>query len=716
MKLREITMTNFVLLQDTWTNANCLDLLKHLQPSHAIISREKEPDGYYLLEAASLVELLLHTPHTAPLAEALTRTMYRPVPALESDSEAEDVPDQCVVLEGGYPIGFFDAGIPANAEALRQGHKNIDETAESRFALSSLIVDAPKTVPLHGAVSVLIFLSAEAIIEKYPALSLPLPTSTTVDIIMRARQGLVCEEETEGQLIIPDKGETLPLRFRLRGVEAGLGKYTIFAFHNRQPLGVLYLDIQVMPASDASESSHSSTTYFLQPLDTYSPGLPQLTLERKLMGKREITPPLRVHSSSQDQFNSSTTTPSFSHPQIFWQECDAEQLVWDLEPAWQSSKTNSQVNTLLAKELHALLAHLFSETEAILVTPLLPGFSSAKVLKVQPFISGSGGGGLFVVKFGNAHVIEYEYINYQKYVFYHNKSGRYTAAFKQQRMANLGAILYAFAGADLRNTHEFGIVYQQREFPQIQEVLNNIFYSVCGSWYQNTNPLYPLNLTQAYQQQESDSPRELEDIIVKHLPTVQFQQVLTFTSFKMMPSRSFPNPFRVLSTAQPLIRSTYKAITHGDLNQRNILVDHLGYPWLIDFQSTGPGHILRDVATLDAVTRFQLLAASQATLDEFLAIEETLSAVQYFRQLDELPDSPVTDNPALVKVYQTTVHLRKLARWMVRDQDKDMSEYYIALLYITLETLRYFSLSREQRERALLSASLLIDILGLSKG
>jgi len=43
----------------------------------------------------------------------------------------------------------------------------------------------------------------------------------------------------------------------------------------------------------------------------------------------------------------------------------------------------------------------------------------------------------------------------------------------------------------------------------------------------------------------------------------------------------------------------------------------------------------------------------------------------------------------------------------------DISEYYIALLYNALNTLRFSSLSPVQREHALLCASLLADRLGL---
>lgn len=714
MDLREIAMTDFILLQDNWTSANCLVLLERLQPLYTIIFNEQMPDQYYLIKASELSQHLTSKPNAIYLAEVLATTTYVPVPALDGGSEADDAPDQCVVLEAGYPIGFYDASIPPDARTLRGGSKNVGVSASPKFELSSLIVAGPDIMPLDGVASILVLLSAESIANAKNVLPLDLPQGTTVDIIIMTRQGLVVEGEADGQLVIPAEGETLPLLFRLRGVETGQGKYTLFAFHNRQPLGALYLDIQVVPTSLISQTNQRKAVYPLQSLGVFSPGLPHLTLERKLMGKRDMTPLLPSQKLQQDDSLPSTGSP-ISLPQIVWQDCEPEQLVQNLQPSRGFNKTNPQWKKLLADELQTLLVRIFSDAEMILVTPLTPGYSGAKVLKVQPFIGGSGGGGLFVVKFGEVRAIAQEYANYQKYVFFHNKSGRYTAAFKWEQTVNIGGILYAFAGTDLRGTRDFGVAYQQWEFPKIQEVLDNLFHRACSSWYESTEPLYPLNLTQAYQPQGNSALQELERLVMEHLPTVQFQQTLTFTSFQRTPSRHFLNPFRVSGVTHSLTRPTYKSITHGDLNQRNILVDRLGYPWLIDFQSTGPSHVLRDVATLDAVTRFQLLASSQANLDEFLALEETLGTIQYFNQLENLPETTSIDNPALAKVYQTVLYLRKLACWMVRDQEKDMSEYYIALFYITLDTLQYFRLENEQRERALLSASLLIDTLGLGK-
>jgi hypothetical protein len=95
-------------------------------------------------------------------------------------------------------------------------------------------------------------------------------------------------------------------------------------------------------------------------------------------------------------------------------------------------------------------------------------------------------------------------------------------------------------------------------------------------------------------------------------------------------------------------------------------------------------------------------------------MEEVLCSIEHFSQLEQLETKLPMENQVLAKTYATVVHLRTLARRLVdQNPNDDMSEYYIALLYNALNTLRYYSLPPRQREHALLCASLLADRLGL---
>lgn len=117
---------------------------------------------------------------------------------------------------------------------------------------------------------------------------------------------------------------------------------------------------------------------------------------------------------------------------------------------------------------------------------------------------------------------------------------------------------------------------------------------------------------------------------------------------------------------------------------------------------------------LDSVIRFQLLEANEASLDEYLHMEEALCRIERFSQLDQLESNFTTQNQSLAKAYAVVVHLRKLARTLVaQNPADDISEYSIALLYNAMNTLRFYDLPSIQREYALLCASLLADKLNL---
>lgn len=178
-------------------------------------------------------------------------------------------------------------------------------------------------------------------------------------------------------------------------------------------------------------------------------------------------------------------------------------------------------------------------------------------------------------------------------------------------------------------------------------------------------------------------------------------------------NRSFKNPI-LAAVNHRFVRPTYVCTTHGDLNQRNIMIDQAGQTWLIDFQHTGPSHILRDIVRLESAVRIQLLTANEATLAERLEMEETLCCIERFRQVKRLAAVFETENQALAKAYATAIHLRTLAHKLIaHNPNDDFSEFHIASFYQALKTLEFDSLQPIQREHALLNASLLAEHLGL---
>jgi DNA-binding response OmpR family regulator len=398
---------------------------------------------------------------------------------------------------------------------------------------------------------------------------------------------------------------------------------------------------------------------------------------------------------------------------IHWQQISGpDQAVLNLEIDGARIQPDTPLQNQMANELNDLLCRLFYQAKSLLVRPLTAGRSGTGVLRVQPFYTSGGGGYEVVVKFGETAKFEKEYANFKKYVQPFLGGGRNTTVIDVRLTPHLGGIIYSLLGTVNDQLADFGDFYHRTAISQITSVLDRLFHETCGVWYANSAQLEPLDLSKDYQQLLGHSPEMLQQIIAEQLPAVKGKQALTFSRLKT--KRTFTNPLLAIA-GQSLVRSTYRCITHGDFNPHNLLVDSTGHMWMIDFQETGQSHILRDIAMFDSVVRFQLLTAEEATLRERLSLEKALCSIKRFSQVQLLEEGYATTNEALAEAYATVVHLRLLAHTLVKQKpDDDMSEYYIALLYNALNTLQFFSLSQEQREHALLCASLLADQLGLS--
>ena len=394
---------------------------------------------------------------------------------------------------------------------------------------------------------------------------------------------------------------------------------------------------------------------------------------------------------------------------IHWQRgSNAEMAVLNLTVDGIRIKRNTPLQNLLATELEDLLCRLFHQAQSILIRPLTPGHSGTGVIWVQPFFT-TGGGNPVIVKFGDFTTVEQEYHNCKKYVQPFVGGSRNTTVLDFRRTQHLGGIIYSLLGTSSDQLVDFSDFYQNANVLEIKDALNRLFRETCGAWYANHGHLRPLDLTTDYQQLFKYTQERLEHALSEELKAVQGKQKLYFAHLKG--ERTFTNP--LLATAgRNFVYPTYICTTHGDFNQHNLLVDSTGHIWLIDFQGTGQSHILRDVSMLDSAIRFQLLREEEATLEERLQMEETLISINRFSQMDLLPATLPTANAALAKAYAIVFHLRTWARKLVeKNPSDDASEYYVALLYNALNTMRFASLSSLQREHAILCASLFAEKL-----
>ena len=396
-----------------------------------------------------------------------------------------------------------------------------------------------------------------------------------------------------------------------------------------------------------------------------------------------------------------------------------DRALLNVKIAGKSVKSNKTLQSELLVEWKELLLQLFPQAQKILVEPMVAGYSGAGIMAVRPFLE-YGTGQKVVVKFGDVDQIKQEHANYMQYVKPFIGGQYSTVILDSCYLEKLGAIVYTFLGTNIDNMQDFAHFYSHANTTQIKQTLDHLFLRACRLWYANTTTLQPLNLTELYQKRlTSYSLKKLESVVSKYLPTILRQETFTLSSLEGHSTEStstcnFTNPFYALKNIQPFVCSSYTTIIHGDLNKLNIFVDRNGHTSLIDFSTTGPGHILQDVAMLDCVIRLQLLSAADATLDERLSMEEALCSISRFGEVGQLMNKFSTKNLALMKAFDIVVHLRMLAGWMVEKKpEDDMHEYFVSLLYNTLDTLGFSSPYIEQHEHALLSASLLVDHLNL---
>jgi CheY-like chemotaxis protein len=394
---------------------------------------------------------------------------------------------------------------------------------------------------------------------------------------------------------------------------------------------------------------------------------------------------------------------------IHWQQVRGpEQVVYNLELGGIRLRRNADLQNQIALELDDLLCRLFYTAESVMLRPFPTGPSGTGVLWAQPFYP-NGGGRAVVVTFGDVQRIEQEADHFRKYVQPFVSGGRATSILAQRRTPHLGGITYSLLGADKDQWEDFGAYYRHASTQQIMAVLDHLFLDTCGAWYANPGQLQPYDLTSGYQRTLGFTQENLDAALLNLQKSVKGRQKLSFTGLHQ--ERLFTNPLLKVEE-RSLMRSTYSCITHGDFNQHNILIDSSGHSWLIDFQATSPGHVLRDVAQLDSEIRFGLLAAHEASLDEILHMEEVLCQANLFSEIPQLATQLTSLNQTLTKVCTVIVHLRALARKLIAQKpDDDVSEYYIALFYYAINTLRFYTVPSPQREHALICASLLADRL-----
>lgn len=360
---------------------------------------------------------------------------------------------------------------------------------------------------------------------------------------------------------------------------------------------------------------------------------------------------------------------------------------------WPTREDEAQ----LTHELTDLLIRLFPRAVHLFIDDMSTGQSGAGVLRVTPTYD-KGVGTTVVVKFGKQNTINREHQNYENHV--RSFMGTFSSTqFTAVRGRAVGAISYSFIGTNLNDVKSFEKFYLNHDVPAITVALDNLFRSTCAWWYDNheQNRLFQ-NLVQLY----TKGLNIKWDAVWEQAATCDLdltQNRLTFPGI----DAEFRNPRKWLESYNyEIYMQVWRSVTHGDLNQNNILVTADGRCWLIDFYRTGMGHILRDVVELETAIKFGI--CSFASPAEYREFEQLLLQQEW---MDE-PVSVDLDH-RFYKPLAVIGHLRKIAD-LFTGAAKEMNEYEVGLLLTTLN-LCGIKFYESRLEQIVLSAAMLCDKL-----
>lgn len=388
------------------------------------------------------------------------------------------------------------------------------------------------------------------------------------------------------------------------------------------------------------------------------------------------------------------------------------------------------------RELEDLARRLFDQASTLRMMTITPGHGGCGIVLARPSYEGIEGEDV-VIKFGPRDTVITEFERYRNWVAPFAATRSTQLKGEPSITPHLGAIKYSFIG---KRTPTPGLVSfndyylnEDTSVESLEETLRYLFEVNCGRWYQGKRE--PVDgerksLDVWYKEQLGfDMMRkqdELRDVLNQLLKSKQavsrhFQIKESNTLFVRLGREHLilPEPVHWILSGEGSVKKddffsipSLVAITHGDLNGTNVLVDEEGKTWLIEFFKTGWGPILRDFAELESVIKFELIQT-----DSLLARYELEKALLQPNSLDQ----PVEFNnrsrlSELDKAVRVIQRLRELAR--VLTDSEDIHEYHAGLYFYALKSMVGFSSKADVEDHytvsqyhALLSAAMICSKL-----
>jgi DNA-binding NarL/FixJ family response regulator len=315
------------------------------------------------------------------------------------------------------------------------------------------------------------------------------------------------------------------------------------------------------------------------------------------------------------------------------------------------------------------------------------------VLKVEP-----EGLEPVILKLVSAERLQREQQNYQQYVK-DRLVGRFYAQLERTAVFwDLGGIVYSFIGSSLDVLPSFTAFYEtETNHQNILKPLHHFFTEVWRRHYDQASAEQDTPLFQIYDK-ALKLRRRLEQFN-DQTPRIRFPGISD--------PLTNPVPWLLQHANDSLVPGIRQTITHGDLHGDNLFVDG-EHTWVIDFERTGPGHILRDFAELeiDIITRLASLPENDLSRFHKLALVLTEPSAP---QVPFQPRGNLQLDSETNKALDVIGGLRKIA--YETTHHADFREYYWGLLFDAIFVACLASSETAQRDRTLLFSSVLCDRL-----
>lgn len=365
------------------------------------------------------------------------------------------------------------------------------------------------------------------------------------------------------------------------------------------------------------------------------------------------------------------------------------------------------------QEIGDLLQRIFNRVDRVMLSAMQTGESGSMVLLASPRNQDIPQADV-VIKLDQREKTARESSNYDNYVAEYISSNRRTYRLDHRSTARVGGIVYSFVGGKPREFRQFGEVYAEAGIETIMSVLENLFLETCHTWYTSTrksnghNTSLGSNYLNWLKLDNQKLERGLTDLVgtnkdstlVFETPKRPKHSPLLLSDGRIV----LPNPLPI--SGLPFGYTKEFCFTHGDMNEQNILIDSHGQTWLIDFYHTGPAHPVRDAAMLESVVKFYLQRSSTS----LTALHQWERLLLQVDSLAAEPAAPLFTDPELNKAFSTVICVRRLLNKTLPSMT--WRDYQISLFFHALKSMTLAKkLNRQQRQHALVSASLLVDQL-----